>query len=98
MTEKPSRIEEAKQRALDAKQKLGVSAAAAFVGIVGLAWSSHPGSSSASSAGTTATSQNTFDESDSFSEDDDESFGDFNSFDSIAPSGGFVPQVQTHVS
>lgn len=97
MNKQPSRIEEAKQRALDAKQKLGVAAAAAFVGIVGLAWASHPGSSSASSAATAAANQNTFDEGGAFSEQDDD-FEGFNSFDSIAPSGGSVPQAQTHVS
>jgi len=98
MTEQPSRIEDAKQRALDAKQKIGIAAAAAFVGIFGLAWASHSGSPSASSAGASATNQSTFDEGGSPSAQDDNDFGGFNSFGSIAPSGGAAPQAQTHVS
>ena len=47
--------------------------------------------------GETATNQNTFDDGNAFSEQDDD-FGGFNSFDSIAPSGGSVPKAQTHVS
>ena len=93
----PSRIAEAKRRALAVKQKLGVTAAAAFVAIGGLAWASHPGStSSASSARSTAADQSTSAENDSFLEGDD--FGGFDSFGSIAPSGGATPQVQSHFS
>ena len=97
MTEpQPSRIAEAKRRALAVKQELA-AAAAAFVAIGGLAWASHPGSTpSASSAGSTAADQSTSDENDSSLEGDD--FGGFDSFGSIAPSGGATPQVQTHVS
>ncbi len=91
-----SRIGEAKRRALDAKQKLGVAAAAAFVAILGLAWASHPGSSSGSSAGAAA-DQSSSDQNDSFLAEDDD-FGGFDSFGSIAPSGGAAPQAQTHVS
>ena len=91
--QRPSRIAEAKQRALDAKQKLGFGAAAAFVAVVGLAWASHPGSSS----GSPASSDQGSAESDSFFEEDDD-FGGFDTFRSIAPSGSGTPQAQTHVS
>ena len=95
--QQPSRIAEAKRRALAAKQKLGVAAAAAFVAVAGLAWASHPGStSSAASAGSTSSDQSSTDDSSSFEESDD--FGGFDSFGSVAPSGGAAPQVQTHVS
>ena len=94
--QQPSRIEEARQRALDAKQKLGVAAAAAFVAILGLAWASHPGSSSGSPSGAAA-DQSSFEENGSFLEQDDD-FGGFDSFGSIAPSGSDTPQAQTHVS
>jgi hypothetical protein len=92
-----SRIAEARRRALDAKQKLCVAAAAAFVAIVGLAWASHPGSSSAAASTSTDQSSVTADDSSSAAEQDDD-FGVFNSFGSIAPSGGATPQAQTHVS
>ena len=96
MQEQPSRIAEAKRRALAAKQRLGVAAAAAFVAVAGLAWASHPGStSSASPAGSTSADQSSTDESTLEEEDD---FGGFDSFGSIAPSGGATPQAQTHVS
>jgi hypothetical protein len=95
--QQPSRIAEAKRRALAAKQKLGMAAAAVFVAVAGLAWASHPGStSSASSAGSTSADQSSTDD-DSTSEESDD-YGGFDSFGSIAPSGGATPQVQTHVS
>ena len=95
--QQPSRIAEAKRRASAAKQKLGIAAAAAFVAVAGLAWGSHPGStSSASSAGSTSAGQSSIDDDTYFEQDDD--FGGFDSFGSIAPSGGTAPQVQTHVS
>ena len=90
-----SRIGEAKARALGAKQKLVAAAAAAFVTVFGLAWASHPGSSS--SSGATSVDHGTFDEGDSVGEESDD-FDGFDSFDSIAPSGGSQPQAQTHVS
>jgi len=94
--QQPSRITEAKRRALAAKQKLGVAAAAAFVAVAGLAWASHPGSTaSASSGGSTSADQSSTDDS-TFEQNDD--FGGFDSFGSIAPSGGATPQAQTHVS
>jgi hypothetical protein len=92
-----SRIAEAKRRALAAKQKLGVAAAAAFVAIGALAWASHPGAStSASTAGSASVDQSSTDDDTYLEEDDD--FGGFDSFGSIAPSGGSAPQAQTHVS
>jgi hypothetical protein len=94
--QQPSRIAEAKSRALAAKQKLGMAAAASFVAVAGLAWASHPGStSSASSAGSTSADPSSTDDS-TFEQDDD--FGGFDSFGSMAPSGGATPQAQTHVS
>ena len=93
--ERVSRIAEAKARALGAKQKLVAAAAAAFVAVFGLAWASHPGSSS--SSGATSLDQRPFDEGDSVGEESDD-FGGFDSFDSIAPSSGSQPQGQTHVS
>jgi hypothetical protein len=87
-----SRIADARRRASSAKQRLGIAAAATFVAAFGLAWASHPGSTSSSSAATdTATND------ESFSQTDDE-FGGLESFGSVAPSGGATPQVQTHVS
>jgi hypothetical protein len=94
--QQPSRIAEAKRRALAAKQKLGLAAAATFVAVAGLAWASHPGStSSASSAASTSADQSSTANS-TLEEDDD--FGGFDSSSSIAPSGGATPQAQTHVS
>jgi len=96
MPDQPSRIAEAKRRALAAKQKLAVGAAAAFVALAGLAWASHPGSSS--SASSASAGQSSSNDDSIFEEDDD--FGGLGSFDSgsIAPSGGATPQAQTHVS
>ena len=96
MTEQAgSRIAAAKQRAADVKRTLVVGAAAAFVGVIGLAWASHPGSSSATSGTSDATSEDQ-DQGFFFGEDDD----DFEGFpsSSIAPSGESAPQAQTHVS
>jgi len=90
-----SRIGEAKARALGAKQKLVATAVAAFVAVFGLAWASHPGSNS--SSGATSLDQSPFDEGDSVGEESDD-FRGFDSFGSIAPSGGSQPQAQTHVS
>jgi hypothetical protein len=96
--QQPSRIAGAKRRALAAKQKLGLAAAATFVAVAGLAWASHPGStSSASSAGSTSADQSSTSTDDSTSEESDD-FGGFDSSSSIAPSGGAAPQGQTHVS
>ena len=96
--QQPSRIAEAKRRALAAKQTLGLAAAAAFVAVAELAWASHPGAtSSASSAGSTSADQSSTSTDDSTSEESDD-FGGFDSFDSIAPSGGAAQQAQTHVS
>jgi hypothetical protein len=91
-----SRIAEARRRALEAKQKLGVAAGAAFVAIAGLAWASHPGSSTA--AGSTSADQSSVTADGSSSAEQNDDFGGFNSFGSIAPSGGATPQAQTHVS
>jgi hypothetical protein len=93
-----SRIAEARRRAAGAKQRLGVAAVATFVAAFGLAWASHPGSSSSSAAlsTTTADDESPLESEGSFESDDD--FGGFDSFGSIAPSGGSAPQVQTHVS
>jgi hypothetical protein len=93
--EQVSRIADAKARALSAKQKLVAVAAASFVALVGLAWASHPGSSSSSSSA--SLDQGSGDQAGSFGEESDD-FGGFDSFDSIAPSGGSQPQAQTHVS
>jgi len=99
MSEQPSRIGEAKLRALAAKRKLGIGAAAAFVAIFGLAWVSHPGSKSqVSTTGASASDGSSFEQDDSYFEQDDDDFGGFDSFGSIAPSGGSAPQAQTHVS
>ena len=91
-----SRIAEAKNRALAAKQKLGPTAAAAFVAVAGLAWASHPGTTSSASSGSTSVDQTSADDDSTFEQEDD--FGGFDSFGSIAPSGGSAPQAQTHVS
>ena len=98
MTEpQPSRIAEAKRRALAVKQKLGVAAAAAFVASALSRGRATPGRRPRHPrAGSTAANQSTSDENDSSLEGDD--FGGFDSFGSIAPSGGATPQVQTHVS
>ena len=90
MSEKTgSRIEEARRRAASAKRSIGAAAVAGFLAAVGLAWVSHPGSTS--SSGTSAGF-----ESDDVApvSDDDLDFGS----GSIAPSGSAVPQVQSSVS
>lgn len=94
-----SRIAAAKQRTSDAKRTLVVGAVGAFVGAVGLAWASHPGSSASATSGAGDTASVGQDEGAFFfGEDDEDDFGGFNSSGSIAPSGGAAPQVQTHVS
>jgi len=92
-----SRIEEARRRAFEAKQKLGLAAVTAFVAIVGLAYVSHPGSSTPASIATGADANEASDGTSSAFDDSDD-FGGFDSFGSIAPSGGSAPQAQTHVS
>lgn len=93
MEERGSRISAAKQRAFDAKQKLAIAAAAAFVTVAWLAWASHPGKSASSAS----PNQRSFDQDGAFFQSDDD-FGGFDSFGGIAPSGGGTPQVQTSVS
>lgn len=94
-----SRIAEARRRASDAKQKLGIAAAAGFVAVLGLAYASHPGESTSSTAPATGTTvdQGRLTQSDDFEQDDDFDFGSGSS-GSIAPSTGAAPQAQTHVS
>jgi len=95
--QQPSRIEDARRRALAAKQKLVATAAAAFVVAVGLAWSSHPGGSTAS--GTTPVESSSSGDGSQFpDEGESDDFGGFDSFGSIAPSGSEAPLAQTHVS
>jgi hypothetical protein len=49
MSEQPgSRIADAKLRVTTAKHRLGVAAVATFVGLLGLAWASHPGKATTS--------------------------------------------------
>jgi hypothetical protein len=87
-----SRISDAKQRAFDAKQKLAAAAVAGFVAVAWLAWSSHPGNS----ATATPSGDGSLHRRDTLLDDD--GFDGFDSFGSIAPSGGVSPQVQTGVS
>ena len=90
-----SRIADARRRALGAKQRLALAAVAGFAALFGLAWTSHPGSKSASAA-----SEGSIDESRSFVQpsDDDDDFGGFQPFGGIGPSSGAAPQAQSHVS
>lgn len=83
-----SRIEEARRRALGAKQAATALAAAGFLAVLLLARGSHPGqaSTSSGSSGSTGTAGE---------ESSDDSF-DFGS-GSVAPSTS-APQVQTGVS
>jgi hypothetical protein len=80
---RPSRIEEAKHRASRAKTALGAGAAVAFAAAVGLAWTSHSGTT-ASPAAAASTSD---DGSSSYYSNDDGGF-----------SYGSQPQVGTSVS
>jgi hypothetical protein len=85
----PSRIEEARRRALGAKQAAVALAAAGFLAILVLARGSHPGqaSTSSSSSGSSGT------ESGQESSDDGFDFGS----GSVASSTA-VPQTQSSVS
>ena len=85
-----SRIADAKLRVTTAKQRLGVAAVATFVGLLGLAWASHPGK--ATTSGTQDTSSTTT----STSQSDD--FGGLDAFGGIASGSGSTPQVQSSVS
>ena len=82
------RIEAARQRAANAKRRLGVFAAAGFVATFGLAAVSHGGTSA--STDTTAVEQPA-------ATDTDTSTFDFGAAD-VAPSDDVAPQVQTHTS
>lgn len=84
------RIEAARQRAANAKRRLGVLAAAGFVATFGLAAASHGGTSTSVSADTTAVEQPA-------ATDSETSTFDFGTGD-LAPSGGLAPQVQTQTS
>jgi hypothetical protein len=85
----PSRIEEARRRALTAKQAAAALAAAGFLAVLVLARGSHPGQSNASPG----TSGSAGTQSGEESSDDSFEFGS----GSVAPSTG-TPQVQTSVS
>ena len=88
--EKPSRIEEARQRAAGAKQLAVAAAAAGFLALALLARSSHPGHAATASTGSSSGSGSSVQ-----SEDD----GGFSlSPGSIAPSGGSSGGAQTGVS
>lgn len=82
------RIAAARQRAANAKRRLGVLAAAGFVATFGLAAASHGGTSS--STDRTAVEQPA-------ATDSETSTFDFGTGD-VAPSDGLSPQLQTHTS
>ena len=82
-----SRIEAARQRAANAKRRLGVLAAAGFVATFGLAAASH-GGTSPPTGDTSAVEQPAVADTSTF---------DFGTAD-VAPSDGLAPQVQTQTS
>lgn len=86
-----SRIQAARLRAARAKLVLGIGALAGFFAVTGFAASSHPGTTSRSTAGSS-------DGEDGFFESDGLDQQQFGFFGSIAPSGGGQPHVQTSVS
>jgi hypothetical protein len=99
---RPSRIEEARRRASRAKTALGAGAAATFLAVGALAWVTHPGSSRASQGTTGSSSSGSAVSDDSGSYEEEGSSYDDDGFSygsgSIAPSGGWQPQVGTSVS
>ncbi|MGZ8695678.1 MAG: hypothetical protein ACXWYS_09590 [Gaiellaceae bacterium] len=101
---RPSRIEEARCRALRAKTALGAGAAAAFLAVGALAWVAHPGSSRSSQAtpGSSSAGSSISEDDTGTGYDDDGYYEDEGGFSygsgSLAPSGGSQPQVRTSVS
>ena len=89
MSQAPSRIEEARRRAIVAKQAAFALAAAGFLAVLLLARGSHPGQASTSSGSGGSTGTQAGEES----SDDSIQFGS----GSVAPSTS-APQVQTGVS
>ena len=96
MTERPSRIDEARRRAFGAKQIAVGAAGAGFVAALLLARAGHPGQTSSGASQTSQpasqASQGSQVRSDDEFEDDDE--GSLQ----LAPSSGSSSQVPTHVS
>lgn len=90
MGERGSRIEEARSRVAAAKRRIGVVATAGFMAVVGLAYASHPGTTSSSRVATVSANDDSFVESNNGL--------DFGYYGSLAPSSGSVPQMQTSVS
>jgi hypothetical protein len=82
-----SRIEAARRRTAATKRSLGTAAVAGFLAVLGLAYASHHGSSSAAGVGGGLDG-----DEDAFVELDDGL--EFGSFGSVAPSGGAPPQVR----
>jgi hypothetical protein len=83
-----TRIQAARQRAADARRKLAIFAAAAFVTTFALAAASHGGTSRPSDAASAVEQPATTPDASQF---------DFGSPD-VGPSGGDEPQLQTRTS
>ena len=96
MSERPSRIDDARRRASCAKQIAVGAAGAGFVVALLLARAGHPGqTSSVTSQTSQSSSQSSQVQSSQF---DDESEGDDGGSVQLAPSSGSSSQVPTHVS
>jgi hypothetical protein len=94
---RPSRIEEARNRASRAKTALGAGAAVAFAAALGLAWGGHWGHSASNAAVSSDSSSSqaaSSDDSGTYSGDDNGFFGS----GSVSPSTGSQPQVGTSAS
>ena len=97
--QRASRIEEARRRAGNAKLALGLVAVAGFLGALGFAQASHPGSATTRGvASNEQENENVFTGSESDFEEDELVQGSFGFSGTIGPSSGGTPQVRTGVS
>ena len=98
-THETTRLGRARERAAGAKRLLVGTTVAAFVAALLLGRISHPGHAKSQSGVAGGTSTPTVSQSTPETGDDgSDGFGFDSGSTSVAPSGGFTPQVQTNVS